>query len=915
MKKTFTILLLFIFSNVYSLDNHQQIDSLENLLEKDKGYAWIHAAISLSKEIKYENPEYSNQLLNQAIEKANQLNYKFGEAKAYQLKGAFSYEDNKVITGINFYYNSFNIFSRHEFIVEAANSLYGLGQGLSRIHKPLESNDTLQYIVSNFSDSLSPSVKSNIYHLISGNHNSLGNIDQAIEFLNKSIELEIEHQLKKELTTSYNNLGIIYLEGGDYKNAIMNYDLSEKIAQEIQDTIMMSYALHNKALIYLDWGVYDEALDLFLQARNLSRLSGLDNEFASTLSSIALIYHETKDIKKAKYYYYRAIELAEKYQDEATKSIVQHNLGELLFEEDKYDSALILLNLSLQYELDHKNTLGIAQSKSMIATVYATQKQYVKAFDYFREAREVFEKFGNKQDLAGLDIEYAKAHQSLGNDSISEIYFLKGIKLAKLINARKTLLDAYESAALNYERIGKYKEALQYHKLFKALNDTLYNENNSRRIDYLSLKLENQEREKELSKLENEKKVLTLEGKTRRNRLGFIIILLFVILAFFVWLYFLNRRTKIRITDQYHILLDSEQKIKALLDANFDSTMLIDTQGSIIAANSNNLNGLLPEVDQLIGHPFFSLFNANNQIIIQKFTELVISSKTYKELQLHEDNNTILNIKISPIADINNNVTSLAFYLQDITQIENVKQDKKKMENQLVQTQKMETIGTLAGGIAHDFNNYLATIRGYVSMSLEDIDKENHVYGYLEKTMKAVNLSQQTIKKLLAFSRKNDLILDKISLKQIINDSIDILEGSKPRNIKLVGPEIKNDTYILADKNQITQVILNICTNAFYAIADTNGTVEMSIEKNIKLKEFENKTMLCLKISDNGIGMDENTRTRVFEPFFTTKEVGKGTGLGLSVVTGIIKQHQGKIEVESQFGKGTVFSVYLPYIT
>ena len=112
---------------VYSLDNYQQIDSLENLLEKDNGYAWIHAAISLSKEIKYENPEYSSQLLDQAIEKANQLNYKFGEAKAYQLKGAFSFEDNKVITGINFYYNSFNIFSRHEYIVEAANSLYGLG--------------------------------------------------------------------------------------------------------------------------------------------------------------------------------------------------------------------------------------------------------------------------------------------------------------------------------------------------------------------------------------------------------------------------------------------------------------------------------------------------------------------------------------------------------------------------------------------------------------------------------------------------------------------------------------------------------------------------------------------------------------------------------------------------------------------
>jgi signal transduction histidine kinase len=227
----------------------------------------------------------------------------------------------------------------------------------------------------------------------------------------------------------------------------------------------------------------------------------------------------------------------------------------------------------------------------------------------------------------------------------------------------------------------------------------------------------------------------------------------------------------------------------------------------------------------------------------------------------------------------------------------------------------METIGTLAGGIAHDFNNYLATIKGYITMLLEDVDKESHIHRYLTRIEKAVVLAQGTVKKLLAFSRKNEIVFNKTPIHELISDSIDMIKGSKPKNINLKIGDIPQNMEILADKNQLTQVFINICNNAFHAIGEKkSGEVNIQLETTNSHPEFSRKEMIIISINDNGMGMEQETMKRIFEPFYTTKDVGKGTGLGLSMVAGIIKQHNGKIEVSSEFGKGSTFSVILPLI-
>lgn len=913
MRKTLCILFIIISGLASSQNTKNQIDSLKNILGTSQDKKWVDAATELSYKLRHTEPNYSEELITQAIDLSKRIDYEYGLANAYVIKGQYSYDNNKVLSGLTFYQKAYTIYSEIDKPKDAVKSIYGIGEGLSRIHKTKESNDTLRFGLNNYRKEIEPSDLSDFYQRFSNNYKDLGNSDYAIAYIDTAIIIEQENQLTSKLVYSYNSLGIIHSDLGNYKQSVFNYDKCEYMARQINDTLSISYAISNKALIYLDWGVYDEALSLFLQGQELSQAMGLKEELAYNLTNIALVYHETKDLKKAKSYYNRALNVAREYDDYEMVSIVQHNLGDILHTEGNYDSALILLNKSMRYEMNNNRTLGIAQSKSMIANVYVAMGKYPLAFSYFEDAKSVFEKFGSKLDLANLYIDYAKAHEILSNDSLSISFYQKGLEIAIQINATSIIQVGYESASKNYERLEDFESALYYFKAFKELNDTIYNEHVSSRIEYMSLKLENQEREKKLEKLANEQKVNTLENRTKRNRLFFIIIVLIIILIFFVWLYFLNQRSQKQIKLQYNVLLDSEQKIKALLDASFDSTLLVDIHGQIITANSNDLNGFLPDQGNILNKTIFSFFKQTNKIVLEKFTELVLSSKTYKELHVVDDKN-IFNIKISPIIDMNQNIVSLAFYIKDITQIEKDKKEKRKMEGQLIQTQKMETIGTMAGGIAHDFNNYLATIKGYVDMSLEDIEKEHHVHTYLTNTMKAVKLSQQTVQKLLTFSRGKDIIMDKISFDQLLTDSIDIIKGSKPKNIELIYPQEKFNIELLADKNQITQVIINIITNAFHAIDDQDGRVKVEALPNMTLAEFDYKKMICIKISDDGIGMDKETIQRVFEPFFTTKEVGKGTGLGLSVVTGIVKQHSGKIMVESEFGKGTIFSLYLPII-
>jgi signal transduction histidine kinase/ActR/RegA family two-component response regulator len=240
-------------------------------------------------------------------------------------------------------------------------------------------------------------------------------------------------------------------------------------------------------------------------------------------------------------------------------------------------------------------------------------------------------------------------------------------------------------------------------------------------------------------------------------------------------------------------------------------------------------------------------------------------------------------------------------------------------ERQMQQVLKLQAIGTLAGGIAHDFNNILFPIIGYTEIAIDDVAPDSPTRRNLEEVLKAANRAKELVQQILTFSRQNGRERKPLRVQVIAGEALRLLRASIPKTIEIVA-DLKDTCHaIMGDPTQIHQVIMNLCTNAYQAMQETGGMLELRLaetyigyEETVKHIGIQMGPHLHLSVRDEGVGMESSVLERIFEPYYTTKEPGKGTGLGLSVIHGIVKNHGGFITVESTPGKGSTFHVYLP---
>jgi len=263
------------------------------------------------------------------------------------------------------------------------------------------------------------------------------------------------------------------------------------------------------------------------------------------------------------------------------------------------------------------------------------------------------------------------------------------------------------------------------------------------------------------------------------------------------------------------------------------------------------------------------------------------------------------------IYDPDGNVTAMYGMGEDIT-------TRRRLEEQLRQSQKMESVGTLAGGIAHDFNNLLTVILGNVSYVLGKIDDDSPIRQSLQDVEKAGERAGALIQRILAFSRKTVLQIRPTDLQKCIDETVALLRRSIDPKIQIRVRSHPGLGSIRADQNQMNQVIMNLCLNARDAMPDGGPLTIEARNKSLTRRETQNNKdaregeFVEMIVTDAGCGMDSKTQSRIFEPFFTTKEGGEGTGLGLAMVYGIVSQHDGWIKVRSVAGRGTSFHLFFP---
>jgi PAS domain S-box-containing protein len=371
-------------------------------------------------------------------------------------------------------------------------------------------------------------------------------------------------------------------------------------------------------------------------------------------------------------------------------------------------------------------------------------------------------------------------------------------------------------------------------------------------------------------------------------------------------------------------LISLERRNQALLDHSPVCHKIVDLDFNLQYMSGNGFKMLkLDSNSDVYGksYPFYFFPETFRNMMTQNLIKVKNTGKTITMEALANDvegDEVWLDSSLIPVFDDKEQIDYITIVSANITQRKRDESEKGRLEAQLQQSQKLESIGTLAGGIAHDFNNILSSLIGFTELALDDVEKGSPVEDSLQEIYTGGKRARDLVKQILAFARQSDDAIKPIQIDMIAKEVLKLLRASIPTTIK-INQNIEKNLTIMGNPTQFHQMLVNICTNAAQAMEKGGGVLGLSIKGTVinNNDNFDNLNAgeyAEIKISDTGMGIDPEIMDKIFDPYFTTKGIGKGTGMGLALVHGIIQAYSGMITADSLPGKGTVFTVYLPLI-
>ncbi|MCP5046329.1 MAG: PAS domain S-box protein [bacterium] len=366
---------------------------------------------------------------------------------------------------------------------------------------------------------------------------------------------------------------------------------------------------------------------------------------------------------------------------------------------------------------------------------------------------------------------------------------------------------------------------------------------------------------------------------------------------------------------------------QAVLDTAAEGIITLDGGGAILSFNEAAGEMFSYRREEVINKPDHILLDQRNNPSHMGFLAHFNASGSQKRFGVYREflgkrkDMTLFPLEFSVSVTGTPEGRIYTVILHDLSEHHRLEAEKIKLREQLNQSRKLETVGSLAGGVARDLQNILTPVRGYVQSALQDIPGNSMVREWLNDIMDSCARARGVADQILTFSRKSESLFRVVDLYPIVKRGLDFLRSTFPSTIAFhpgITPHPSGGK-VFGDSNQLQLVLVNLCTNAVQAMPHQAGALYVSLERtsfhepdarpHLGLKQGD---YIMLRVKDTGHGMDRETMERIFEPFFTTKPVGQGSGLGLSVVHGIVEKHGGVVLVESQPGAGTAFTVYIP---
>jgi PAS domain S-box-containing protein len=400
----------------------------------------------------------------------------------------------------------------------------------------------------------------------------------------------------------------------------------------------------------------------------------------------------------------------------------------------------------------------------------------------------------------------------------------------------------------------------------------------------------------------------------------------FLVMSVILGLFFCNVQIRKGVRKRTSDLEKVTSEYKDILDQMQDAYYRTNIEGEIVWVSLACERQMGYQREELIGMQLNELYYETDGR--EKFLRALEESQGDLQhfeicLKHHDGSRVWAEVNSQYYFDKQGNIVGIEGNVRNINERKKAEQESKELIGQLQQAQKMESIGVLAGGIAHDFNNLLVGVMGNAELAMLDAPQHSEMHHYLQQIFKASRRGADLVGQMLAYSGQGRFAMGEQDINAIILDVSELLSAAIGKKVQLKQELMGGLPCIYGDKNQLTQLIMNLMTNASDALAGKPGEISLRTGiRHLSADDFSTMYMatdlkeadyVYVEVTDSGCGMDEETQVRIFDPFFTTK--ASGTGLGLAALLGIVRGHHGTLSLESRLGHGSCFTVYMPVLS